>query len=95
MTKTKMCPLVQLSNLIYNFTKVVPSLKEQYLHFHYDIFTDTISLLEMNGRKPMEGDDMSISFSEEGDLYEITVTGDKSFYSSVGGVLNHIENWFS
>lgn len=95
MTKTKMCPLVKLNNLIYNFTKIMPSLKEQYLHFHYDISTDTISLLEMNGRKPMEGDDMTIRFSEEGDLYEITVTGDKSFCNTVGDVLNHIENWFS
>lgn len=95
MTKTKMCPLVQLNNLIYNFTEVVPSLKEHCLHFYYDIFTNTISLLEINGRKPMEGDDMSISFSEEGDLYEITVTGDKSFFNTVGEVLNHIEYWFS
>ena len=96
MTKTKMCSLAKLNNLIYNFTRVIPSLKKQYLHFHYDISTDTISLLEeMNGRKPMEGDDMSIRFSEEGDLYEITVTGDKSFCNTVGDVLNHIENWFS
>ena len=95
MTKTKMCSLVKLNNLIYNFTKIIPSLQEQYLHFHYDIFTHTISLLEMNGRKPMEGDDMCIRISEEGDLYEITVTGDKSFCNTVGDVLNHIENWFA
>ena len=95
MTKTKMCSLVDLYKLIYNFTKVVPSLKEQYLHFHYDISMDTISLLEINGSKPMEGDDMSIEFDEDGDLYEITVTGDKSFYSSVGDVLKHIEYWFA
>lgn len=95
MTKTELCSLEKLNNLIYNFTKVVPSLKVQYLHFHYDVSTDTISLLEIDGRKPMEGDDMSIEFSEEGDFYEITVTGDKSFYSSVGDVLKHIEYWFA
>lgn len=94
MTKTNLCPLVKLNNLIYNFTKIMPSLREQYLHFHYDISMDTISLLEMNGKKPMEGDDMSIGYTEDG-RYSIVVTGETTYLKNVGDVLNHIENWFT
>lgn len=93
MTKTKMCPLSDVCKIINLFADSLPFLKDQHLHFHYD--TNMISLIDIDGRKPMEGDDMSIEFSEEGDLYEITVTGDKSFHSSVGEVLEHIEYWFS